>query len=88
MKCEPDFTTPFWRNALIVAGVVTAAYKYAPEPGDNIYLTRWIAMYTTPSKEWVEVNTQNTALQAEVADNTRLTASAGRPPVHRYRYPQ
>ncbi|KAL9711782.1 hypothetical protein Ac2012v2_004854 [Leucoagaricus gongylophorus] len=85
---KEDFATPFWRNTLILAGLVAVAYKYAPEPGSNVYLTRWIAMYTTPAKEWLEVNTRNTALRAEVANNTRLTTSAGRPPVHRYRYPQ
>ncbi|KAF5351820.1 hypothetical protein D9756_007373 [Leucocoprinus leucothites] len=85
---KEDFATPFWRNAIIVAGLAAVAYKYAPEPGDNVYLTRWIAMYTTPAAQWLDMNAQNTALRAEVAENTRLTTSAKQPAVHRYRYPQ
>ncbi|KAF9451251.1 hypothetical protein P691DRAFT_663632, partial [Macrolepiota fuliginosa MF-IS2] len=82
------FATPFWRNALILAGLAVVAYKYAPEPGDNVYLTRWIAMYTTPAEQWLELGAKNTAQKEVVAENTRLTVSAKSPPVHRYRYPQ
>lgn len=83
-----DFVTPFWRNALIAAGLVVAAYKYAPEPGKDVYLTRWIAMYTTPVGEWLKRSVSRAAAQEVEAENTRLMMSARRPLVHRYRYPQ
>ncbi|KXN90220.1 hypothetical protein AN958_04710, partial [Leucoagaricus sp. SymC.cos] len=82
------FATPFWRNALIAAGLAVVAYKYAPEPGDDVYLTRWIAMYTTSAEKWLEMNAAHTAQTAEEAENSRLMMSAQRPPVHRYCYPQ
>ncbi|KAF7782478.1 hypothetical protein Agabi119p4_1854 [Agaricus bisporus var. burnettii] len=85
---KEDFVTPFWRNALIAAGLVVAAYKYAPEPGKDVYLTRWIAMYTTPVGEWLKRSVSRAAAQEVEAENTRLMMSARRPLVHRYRYPQ
>lgn len=85
---DTDFATPFWRNALVAAGLVVVAYKYAPEPGEDVYLTRWIAMYANPVGEWLDNNASRTAIQEVGAENTRLMMSARRPPVHRFRYPQ
>jgi len=85
---KEDFATPFWRNALIVGGLAVVAYKYAPEPGDNVYLTRWIAMYTPRPEAWLDLNAKHTAQQEIEAENSRLMTSARQPPVYRYRYPQ
>jgi hypothetical protein len=39
------FMNPFWGKVLFFTLLTGAAIKYAPEPSDDVYLTRWIAMY-------------------------------------------
>ena len=43
------------RNTLIGSFLLAAAYMYAPESGGDVYLTRWIALYTPPCDLWTEL---------------------------------
>jgi len=65
-----------------------AAVKLAPAPSDDVYLSRWIAMYTAPRDYWLGLNAKHTAQQGVVADNTLLVTDAVLNPIHRFRYPQ
>ncbi|KAG5646313.1 hypothetical protein DXG03_003910 [Asterophora parasitica] len=85
---KEGFTGPIWRNTALAALVIAASYKYAPEPTEDVYLTRWIALYTTPREYWFEQAVKHTALSAADSDDTLLVTDAKKPPVYRYRYPQ
>ena len=82
------FATPFWRNVVLAGFGVAAFYKWAPAPGEDVYLTRWIAMYTKPEEYWLDINAKHTALSQEVSDQSLLFRDAKQPAVHRLRYPQ
>ncbi|KAF8891661.1 hypothetical protein BD779DRAFT_1512339 [Infundibulicybe gibba] len=82
------FSGPIWRNTVLLSLLAVGCYKYAPEPSEDVYLTRWIAMYTAPRDLWLELNAKHTAMQQEVSDTTILLSDAKKPRVHRYRYPQ
>ncbi|KAF4620490.1 hypothetical protein D9613_000603 [Agrocybe pediades] len=82
------FGSPFWRNVAL-AGLATAAFfKLAPEAGDDVYLTRWIALYTAPRDYWLSLNAKHTAQQAEASADTMLVNDAERPSYRRFSYPQ
>ena len=82
------FATPFWRNVLILSIGTVLAVKYAPEPNENVYLTRWIAMYKPSADIWLERNAIHTVQQREKASETQLVQDAKQSNVHRFRYPQ
>lgn len=82
------FATPFWRNVLLISIGTVLAVKYAPEPGEDAYLTRWIAMYKPSTDTWLERNAAHTAQQKDKAAESQLIQDAKRPLVHRFRYPQ
>ncbi|GLB37221.1 hypothetical protein LshimejAT787_0402720 [Lyophyllum shimeji] len=81
------FSGPFWRNTVLASVLAVAAYKYAPEPTDDAYLTRWIALYTPSRDQWLDMAAKHTALSVEESETTLLVTSAKKPPVHRFRYP-
>jgi hypothetical protein len=82
------FGGPFWRNTVLASLLAVAAYKYAPEPTDDTFLTRWIALYTTPRDQWLDMAAKHTAQSVDISEITLLVTNAKKPPVHRYRYPQ
>jgi len=82
------FGNAFWRNVLLLSLAGVATYKYAPRADDNLYLTRWIKMYTNSPDHWLELNAKHTAQQMEVSHTGMLLNDAKRPAVHRFRYPQ
>jgi len=82
------FLTPFWGKVLLASILTGIGIKYAPEPSEDVYLTRWIALYRTPPEFWRDVSARHTALESEVSDNNLLVADARTPPIHRFRYPQ
>ena len=84
------FSSPFWRNTLVTSLLLAVAYKYAPEPGDGVYLARWIALYTTPRDLWTELATKHTAMSLDLSESkTKLLLSDTKKPlVHWYRHPQ
>ena len=63
-------------------------YKFAPAPGEDAGLTRWLASTATPREVWEYRNAKHLALVQRASADTLLTTDARRPPVHRYRYPQ
>ncbi|KAM6502357.1 hypothetical protein JOM56_002334 [Amanita muscaria] len=85
---KEDYSSRIWRNALIASMLTVLAYKYAPEPGENTYLTRWIALYKTPRETWLDINARHTAQQQEASTHTILLSDAKKEVGHRYRYPQ
>lgn len=82
------FATPFWRNILLLSIGTVLAVKYAPEPSEDAYLTRWIAMYKPSPDLWLERNAMHTVGQREKASESQLVQDAKQPNVHRFRYPQ
>ncbi|RDB25198.1 hypothetical protein Hypma_008106 [Hypsizygus marmoreus] len=85
---KEGFYGPFWRNTVLGSLLVAAAYKYAPEPSSDVYLTRWIALYTAPRDLWLEIAARHTALSIDDSERSLLLSDARRPQVHRYRYTQ
>ncbi|KAG2361326.1 hypothetical protein BDR07DRAFT_1472157 [Suillus spraguei] len=85
---EAGFSTPFWRNTVLLSLLAVGFYKWAPSPNQDVYLTRWLAQYTTPSEIWAAINEKHLSLSQQASHNTILQADAKRPNVHRYRYPQ
>ena len=82
------FTTPFWRNTFILSLAVVAFYKYAPAPGEDVYLTRYLAHYGTPSEIWSKINEKHLLMSQKASEVTALQTDAQRPNLHRYRHPQ
>ncbi|KAF5389472.1 hypothetical protein D9757_004297 [Collybiopsis confluens] len=85
---KEGFTSPAWRRFFLVSILAGAAYKFAPEPSEDAFITRWLAMYTTSSERWLDLNASHTVLSQDSADAVRLFTTAARPPVHRMRFPQ
>lgn len=84
----PAFANKTWRN-WVVAGLAAAAfYKFAPAPGEETYLTRWIAHYSIDKSVWEHLNKKHLVLSAENQIENLIVADAQKPPVYRYRYPQ
>ena len=82
------FSWTFWRNSLILSLAAIGFWKFAPAPHEDVYLTRWIAMYGTPVEEWLRRNTKHLVLAQEESEGMKLLADARMPPMRRYRYPQ
>lgn len=82
------FGGPVWRYTILGSLLAIGAYNYAPEPTNDVYLTRWIAMYTAPRSLWLELNAKRTALAEDNSETNLLLSDAKKPRVHRFRYPQ
>ncbi|KAG6813659.1 hypothetical protein H0H92_008896 [Tricholoma furcatifolium] len=85
---KEEFSGPVWRNTVLAALAVVAVYKYAPEATEDTYLTRWIALYSTPREKLLEIAVKHTDLSANDCEINYLQSNASVPPVRRYRYPQ
>ncbi|TFK94601.1 hypothetical protein K466DRAFT_649241 [Polyporus arcularius HHB13444] len=86
---EPEvFNTPFWRRAAIAAVGIVAFYKYAPAPGDENPIAKYISSTMTPAKVYQDVSFKHLIGSAQISDDTKLMVDAKPPVVHRYRYPQ
>lgn len=82
------FTTPFWRNALLLSLAAAGFYRWAPTPDQDVYLTKWLAQYATPRDFWTTVNEKQLLRSQQIASNTVLQSVAQRPTKVKYRYPQ
>jgi hypothetical protein len=82
------FLTPFWRNTALFSVIVVGFYKFAPSPGEDVYITRYLAQFKTPRERWADINTKHAIYAAGASDGLLLQQSATRPYAHRYRYPQ
>ncbi|KAI0342047.1 hypothetical protein BDW22DRAFT_1395900 [Trametopsis cervina] len=85
---QETFANKTWRNWALAGLAAILFYKFAPAPGDETYLTRWIKMYQTEKSVWTELNNKHLALSAVGQIENLVVADARRPPVHRLRYPQ
>ncbi|PBK73784.1 hypothetical protein ARMSODRAFT_1015330 [Armillaria solidipes] len=77
-----------WRNAVLGAVAVAVAYQFAPSPGEDALLTRWMAERQTPVRQDFERNLNHTILTQELSNERIFFAEAKRPVIHRYRFPQ
>ncbi|KAI0633390.1 hypothetical protein C8Q77DRAFT_1114725 [Trametes polyzona] len=82
------FNTPFWRRAAIAAIGAVAFYKYAPAPGDENPIAKYVARMMTPADVWKNISFKHLVLSAQGSDETLLVTDAKPPVVHRYRFPQ
>lgn len=82
------FATPFWRNTVMLSVLAVGFYKFAPAPGDDVYLTRYIAQFQTPQEVWAAINEKHVMDVTVAGEELLLQQSATRPRAHRYRYPQ
>jgi len=82
------FNSAVWGYSLLGALGVVAFYKYAPAPGEDNYITRYIAYYSTPKDIWESINYKHLELAHEASEDTLLIRNAQPPIVHRFRYPQ
>lgn len=73
---------------MLLSVLAVGFYKFAPAPGDDVYLTRWLAYYSTPREVWQALNVKHLALTQEASVGTLLVADAQPPRAHRFRYPQ
>ncbi|KAI0686360.1 hypothetical protein BC835DRAFT_1256643, partial [Cytidiella melzeri] len=85
---QESFSNKTWRNWALGGLAVALFYKFAPTPGDDAYLTRWISLYSTDKSLWADRLQKHLLLSAEGQVQSLIVADAKRPPVHRYRYPQ
>ncbi|KAF9227479.1 hypothetical protein BS17DRAFT_775576 [Gyrodon lividus] len=85
---EAGFSTPFWRNTLLLSLAAVAFYKWAPARDEDVYLTRWLAHYATPREIWAKLNEKHLLQSQQVTDNATVQARGMRPGIIRYRYPQ
>lgn len=88
MRYFVGFGSPIWRNTVLGSLLVVGAYRYAPEPNSDVYLTRWIALYTAPRDLWLDMAVKHTAQSVTSSEDSQLISDAQKPLVHRYRYPQ
>ncbi|KAJ4498331.1 hypothetical protein C8R41DRAFT_818770 [Lentinula lateritia] len=85
---KEGFATPAWRRFFVLSIIIGAAYQFAPQPSEEAFVTRWLAMYTTTSEKWLDMNVRHTVLSKEVAEGVNLLTTATRPPINRMRFPQ
>ncbi|KAF8271269.1 hypothetical protein EI94DRAFT_1568737 [Lactarius quietus] len=81
------FASAGWTYTLIAALGIVGFYKFAPSPGEDNYVTRYISHYFTPSGSWASTNNRHLELTASLQEAVQISQSGQRPPVHRYRYP-
>ncbi|KIM45180.1 hypothetical protein M413DRAFT_441861 [Hebeloma cylindrosporum] len=81
-----SFGTPFWRNVLLLSIAGVAAVQFLPEAREDVYLTRWIAMYIRPHDYWI--NARYAAAMEQTSHNTLTLHDAKKPRGHIFRYPQ
>jgi hypothetical protein len=82
------FVTPFWRNTLLFSVLVVGFYKFAPAPGEELYLTQYLAHFKPSRDAWANINEGHVLDVTTMSEGMLLQASAQRPKAHRFRYPQ
>ncbi|KAG8906934.1 hypothetical protein FRB99_005708 [Tulasnella sp. 403] len=85
------FTSPFWRNTIIVGILGYGLYQFSPSrksvDGNEGSLTSWLRNKITPSDIWRTRNEKHLELSMDAAEAKNLTGSAKRPLMPRTRYP-
>ncbi|KAH9956898.1 hypothetical protein BC827DRAFT_1228816 [Russula dissimulans] len=85
---KEGFSSAGWTYTIIAALGVVGFYKFAPSPGEDNYLTHYIAHYFTPSSSWAAANDRHLELTTNLQEAVQISQSGQRPHIHRYRYPQ
>jgi len=84
---KEGFTSAGWTYTIVAALGVVGFYKFAPSPGEENYVTRYISYYFTPSSSWAATNDRHLEMTSSLREATRLSQSGQRSHIHRYRYP-
>jgi hypothetical protein len=74
-------------GAVGLAAVVVAFYKFAPAQGEDNFITRTLASYSTPAEIWEQANLKHAWLSQEASEHQHTIALARQPEVHRYSHP-
>ena len=82
------WNTPFWRRAFLAGLGVVAFYKFAPAPGDDTTIAKYISKNMSPAALWDATSFSHLIKSAERSDEVLLVADAKPPTIHRYRFPQ
>ena len=77
-----------WAYTLIAALGIVGFYKFAPSPGEDNYVTRYISYYFTPSSSWAATNNRHLEMTVNLQEAVQISQTGQRPHIHRYRYPQ
>ena len=77
-----------WAYTLIAALGIVGFYKFAPSPGEDNYVTRYISYYFTPSSSWADTNDRHLELTVNLQEAVQISQTGQRPHIHRYRYPK
>jgi hypothetical protein len=85
---KEGFTSAGWTYTVIAALGIVGFYKFAPSPGEDNYVTRYLSHHFTPSDSWVNTNNRHLELTTSLQEAVQISQSGQRPHVHRYRYPQ
>ena len=89
LRCHAGFTSSAgWAYTLIAALGIVGFYKFAPSPGEDNYVTRYISHYFTPSSSWAATNDRHLELTVNLQEAVQISQTGQRPHIHRYRYPQ
>lgn len=88
LRWRAGFTSAGWAYTIIATLGVVGFYKFAPSPGEDNYVTRYISHYFTPSSSWASMNDRHLELTASLQEAVQISQTGQRPHIHRYRYPQ
>ncbi|KAI0030779.1 hypothetical protein K488DRAFT_87460 [Vararia minispora EC-137] len=81
------FHSRWWIYSVIGFAGIAVFYKYAPAPGEESRITRWIKSLA-PEHDWKSRNDGHLALASDTQDAVLTIQSARRPPIYRMKYPQ
>ncbi|KAI0256206.1 hypothetical protein BJV78DRAFT_1117949 [Lactifluus subvellereus] len=84
---KEGFTSAGWTYTVIAALGIVGFYKFAPSPGEDNYVTRYISYYFTPSSSWATTNDRHLELTTGLQEAVQISQTSQRPHIHRYRYP-
>lgn len=82
------FFNAFWAKVVAGSAAVALAYKFAPAPGKDVYLTRWIDMYSPDVQQNLDYNLTNALLARQNADERLTYTHSRRPQILRMQAPQ
>jgi len=85
---KEGFGSSAWGGVVLFSTLVVAFYKFAPAPGEDNIITRYISYYSTPKEVWEHANIHHTILSQDASEAQQIIWGAKQPAVHRYRYPQ
>ncbi len=88
LRWRAGFSSAGWTYTFIATLGIVGFYKFAPSPGEDNYVTRYISHYFTPSSSWAAANDRHLELSANLQAAIQISQTGQQPHIHRYRYPQ